>query len=291
MEDLLLQASRIDILHTQSLEKHRESLEELTRQVSPTIKDIRNTQEETNALLDALLQAVPQLSLRSPTPIEEIEDPMGNNRLRGEKTAIQDTSIHLSVPVTAEKRHSHPPVAIPVRSLTGIGSGCASDCACACHRRQNMRTPPILKKLAGSLMLGYNGSLILQQRCTVPTCRKRSDKSPQLSYYFPSWFVQRAVTLSFTSTAFGTPNLNLKVRRVVSETSELFRLSRFGDVGGVQELFSAQEASPDDVNPIGGWTAFHVSMRLFKDHLHRLRYCSRENGADLSPSLLSITAA
>ena len=52
-----------------------------------------------------------------------------------------------------------------------------------------------------------------------------------------------------TSTAFSTPALNLKVRRVVSEMSELFRLSRFGDVQGVQTLFSAQEASPDDVNP------------------------------------------
>ncbi|KAL9606853.1 MAG: hypothetical protein Q9204_009439, partial [Flavoplaca sp. TL-2023a] len=63
-----------------------------------------------------------------------------------------------------------------------------------------------------------------------------------------------------TSTAFGTPALNLKVRRVVSEMSGLFRLSRFGDVQGVQTLFSAQEASPDDVNPIGGWTALHVSL-------------------------------
>ena len=63
-----------------------------------------------------------------------------------------------------------------------------------------------------------------------------------------------------TSTAFGTPALNLKVRRVVSEMSELFRLSRFGDVQGVQTLFSAQEASPDDVNPIGGWTVLHVSL-------------------------------
>ncbi|KAL8879987.1 MAG: hypothetical protein Q9192_008118 [Flavoplaca navasiana] len=63
-----------------------------------------------------------------------------------------------------------------------------------------------------------------------------------------------------TSTAFGTPALNLKVRRAVSEMSELFRLSRFGDVQGVQTLFSAQEASPDDVNLIGGWTALHFAV-------------------------------
>lgn len=63
-----------------------------------------------------------------------------------------------------------------------------------------------------------------------------------------------------TTTAFGTPNLNLKVRRVVSEMSDLFRLSRFGDVEGCQTLFSKQQASPDDVNPIGGWTALHFAV-------------------------------
>lgn len=46
---------------------------------------------------------------------------------------------------------------------------------------------------------------------------------------------------------------------VVSEMSDLFRLSRFGDVKGCQTLFSTQQASPDDVNPIGGWTVPHVS--------------------------------
>lgn len=66
-----------------------------------------------------------------------------------------------------------------------------------------------------------------------------------------------------TTTAFGTPNLNIKVRRVVSEMSDLFRLSRFGDVEGCQTLFSKQQASPDDVNPIGGWTALHVSLGIF----------------------------
>ncbi|KAL8998183.1 MAG: hypothetical protein Q9188_006154 [Gyalolechia gomerana] len=63
-----------------------------------------------------------------------------------------------------------------------------------------------------------------------------------------------------TTTAFGTPNLNLKVRQVVSEMSDLFRLSRVGDVNGCQTLFSTQQASPDDVNPIGGWTVLHFAV-------------------------------
>lgn len=222
------------------------------------MKDIRNTQEETNALLDSLLQVVPQLSLQTPPPRTEANESMDSKRPIGNTNGSKGTRTSPRDGIPLNKA-SGPPIAIPVSPMN-ISRNACSKCACACHRKQNLRTPAILTKVAGNMMLGYNGSIIFQQRCSVTACRKRSDRSPQISYYFPSWFVQRAITLSMTSTAFGTPTLNLKVRRVVSEMSELFRLSRFGDVQGVQTLFSAQEASPDDVNPIGGWTALHVSL-------------------------------
>ena len=261
MQELLLKMSRIDDGHTESLEKHRTSLEELTHQVSPTIKDLRNTQEETNALLNALLQVVPQLSPKDSLlpPISE-KDCTANLRSRNGGDETQRTTIvKRSDPESMERGHDMSPIEVPMSTISAGEKRCWSDCACECHRRQNVKTPTILNSIAGNLLLGYNGSMVFQQRCTVSTCRKRSDKSPQISYYFPKWFVQRAITLSMTTTAFGTPSLNLKVRRVVSEMSELFRLSRFGDVEGLKALFSAQKASPDDVNPIGGWTALHVS--------------------------------
>ena len=179
VQELLLHAIRIDTENAHSLEKHRASLQELTRQVSPTMKDIRNTQEETNALLDALLQVVPQLSLQTPTPRTETHDsmeskrPIGNsNGSKGTRTSSQD-----SIPLN---KASGPPIAIPVSPMD-ISRNACSKCPCACHRKQNLRTPAILTKVAGNLMLGYNGSIIFQQRCTVTACRKRSDKSSQVS--------------------------------------------------------------------------------------------------------------
>lgn len=222
------------------------------------MKDLRDTQEETNALLEALLQVVPRLSLQHPPSDEEVTTTKSSSKGLQAPDYSSRTSL---TPTFSEKMPRQIPVVVPTSTITN-SNACWSDCACSCHRRQNFKTPTILSNIAGNLMLGYNGSMVLKQRCTVASCRKCSDKSPQISYYFPSWFVQRAITLSLTKTAFGTPTLNLKVRRVVSEMSELFRLSRFGDVAGVQALFSAQEASPDDVNPIGGWTALHVSKLL-----------------------------
>lgn len=259
VQELLLQTAQIHSSHTGFLEKHRECLEDLTRRVSPTMEDLRNTQEETKALLEALLQAVPRMSLQDPlyAAAESSNPPQARSSEKGRT----DLQYHHPPPAYSMGNSQRMvPVAIPISTDIADQTSCWSDCACLCHRRSSFKSPAVLKKISGQLFLGYNGSLVFQQRCTVPTCRTKSAKSPQISYYFPKWFVQRAITISMTTTAFGTPNLNLKVRRVVSEMSDLFRLSRFGDVEGCQTLFSKQQASPDDVNPIGGWTALHFAV-------------------------------
>ena len=225
------------------------------------MQDLRNTQEETNALLDALLQSIPKLSLENPSSLNKDEGMVSPSQEGHVKELIQD--YHCPSPIhTSDKPQDLAPVAIPIKTIPSQDPACYPTCACQCHRRRGVKSPAMLSKISGQLLLGYNGSLVFQQRCNIPTCRQQSAKSPQACYYFPQWFVQRAVTVSMTTTVFGTPNLNIKVRRVVSEMSDLFRLSRFGDVQGCQELFSKQQASPDDVNPIGGWTALHVSTPI-----------------------------
>ncbi|KAL8723155.1 MAG: hypothetical protein Q9225_000496 [Loekoesia sp. 1 TL-2023] len=259
LQELLLQTSQIHSSHTGSLEKHRECLEDLTRRVSPTMEELRSTQEETKALLEALLQAVPKISLQdSLSPAENARSTASAQPRPVEKMNAQ--SFYPAPAQAIEKSQELAPVAIPVHNTLADDPTCWSGCACQCHRRNSLKSPEVLRKISGQLFLGYNGSLVFQQRCNVPNCRTRSATSPQVSYYFPKWFVQKAITISMTKTAFGTPNLNLKVRRVVSEMSDLFRLSRFGDVEGCQTLFSKQQASPDDVNPIGGWTALHFAV-------------------------------
>ncbi|KAL9043864.1 MAG: hypothetical protein Q9214_002961, partial [Letrouitia sp. 1 TL-2023] len=263
VQELLLQTAQIHSSHIGSLEKHRECLEDLTRRVSPSMQDISNTQKETNALLDALLQAVPKLSLRDPTTNQTFPQ--------------KETHREINRTQDPKKVQTANVVAIPLSTTLGQEPTCSSNCACQCHRRHGLKTPAVLSSISGQLLLGYSGSLVLQQRCNVPTCRFQNAKSPSLSYYFPHWFVQRAITISMTTTAFGTPNLNIKVRRVVSEMSDLFRLSRFGDVEGCQTLFSKQQASPDDVNPIGGWTALHFAVDHGSVELSRLLI---QEGAD-----------
>lgn len=158
VQELLLQTAQIHSSHTGSLEKHRECLEDLTRRVPPSMQDISNTQKETNALLDALLQAVPKLSLRDPSTDQKLPQ----KEIHQEINRIPD-------PKKAQKANV---VAIPISTTLGQEPTCWSNCACQCHRRHGLKTPAVLSSISGQLLLGYSGSLMLQQRCNVPTCRR-----------------------------------------------------------------------------------------------------------------------
>lgn len=135
---------------------------------------------------------------------------------------------------------------------------CPPDCPCRCHAGTVYNTPQLLQNAIGRLFLGYTGTPAARQNC-LPSCRQRDNEGFQMTYFFPKWFLQRAVSLSMMSGLLGSPSLNLKIRRLVPEMSHLFALSRYGDVEGLRSLFMKRLASPDDVHIRGGWTALHVS--------------------------------
>lgn len=139
---------------------------------------------------------------------------------------------------------------------------CDTDCPCACHKRLFLRSPKLLEQLVGRLFLGYTCLPFLKQPCTSVTCHQRSVASASMTYFLPRWFSEKAVSATFMSTPLGNPSLNLKIRRVVPEMSQLFRLSRYGDAQGLRDLFVSGMASPDDVHIRGGWSALHVNTRL-----------------------------
>ena len=84
-----------------------------------------------------------------------------------------------------------------------------------------------------------------------------------MTYFFPKWFFEKAISLSITEGLLGTPHLQVKIRRLVPEMSQVFAMSRYGDVDGLKALFMRREPSPDDVHIRGGWTALHVSRSNF----------------------------
>lgn len=216
--------------------------------------------------------------MRSGGPCEDAQSP--KTKLRSnEQTSQQSDHLTATLPASAPSdsllestpgpeigvNYSSPSsmsrdslLVLPVSYVPNKHRMCGSDCRCLCHKQQNIKTPQLLNHLVGNLFLGYAGAPAMQQQCSISTCLQREALSFQLTYYFPSWFTRQAISISMTRTSLGTPSMNLKVRRSVTETSNLFTLSRRGNVEGIRALFDQRLASPDDVIPWGGWSPLHV---------------------------------
>ena len=152
------------------------------------------------------------------------------------------------------------------RAKLRSGRSCPRSCPCGCHSRTNFQTPQLLQRITGRLFLGYTGTPYFRAKC-LPECSQKDSTAFRMTYFFPKWFFEKAISLSITEGYLSTPNLNIKVRRVVPEVSQIFAMSRYGDVEGLKTLFMENKASPDDVHVRGGWTALHVcrKARLFSD--------------------------
>ena len=132
---------------------------------------------------------------------------------------------------------------------------------CSWHTQSNVQAYSSLGTILGRLFLAYSGSSILQRPCNLSECSQQNAKSIRLTYFFPQWFLYHVVSTTFSISRLGTPNLTLKVRKIVPATSRLFALCMAEGVDGNQQLFVNRKASPDDVHHRGGWTPLHVRHR------------------------------
>ena len=156
------------------------------------------------------------------------------------------------------------------------GDNCHGQCYCSCHIRKRARTPASLGNFMGNLFVGYTGMPLSQRICNLRRCQHRQRGfSAQFTYYFPWWFVARAVVATIRiGTAMG-PEFTLRLPHVVPESSPIFQLARAGNVQGLAYLFNNGLASPYDIAGESGATVLHVSIQdgaIFADltPLHRL---------------------
>ncbi|OSS44078.1 hypothetical protein B5807_11233 [Epicoccum nigrum] len=155
---------------------------------------------------------------------------------------------------------------------------CKPWCSCACHKKTTFRYPKLLRNVIGNLFVGYTGMPGLTPSCNEKTCQQRSASSLEVTYYFPSWLLSRMLSMTLTLTAFGGPELNLRMPRMVNWTTPLWRLSTVGEFGQIGKLFSAAKASPYDVNAYGQ-SALHYAVGY--RHITLCRFLIGE-GADIN---------
>ena len=146
---------------------------------------------------------------------------------------------------------------------------CDSACPCLCHESTHGRSPQLLDKLLGILFWGYCGLPVIRKRCDIASCRRRRGLRFGMSYYFPAWFVEKKLELTFRSMPLGTPQISIKMASIVSNGALLFKYTHNKDLAGIQSLFSQGLAAPSDAGHLDGCTALHVGIS-FSDNVQSL---------------------
>ncbi len=159
----------------------------------------------------------------------------------------------LSMPVSSDGHSS-----IRVTAVHYQDARCRLGCSCRCHRRRVLVASAILNNLVGTMFAGYTGQPFHRQSCDEPACRQRSIPAVTVVYYFPHWFIKRALTFTFFNGA--TLSISLSFPKIVERGSEIFDCIRFGRINRIKELFNDGLASPADIRDEMGFTTLSYAI-------------------------------
>ena len=136
---------------------------------------------------------------------------------------------------------------------------CTKSCACLCHCRKTYRSPPVLDRFFGALSIGCTGIPKVTPPCDSTECAQRSSPTVLISFFFPSWFLARALIILGRSTPTNGPEMIIRLPRVVGDNALIFDRCAQNDIRAVRELLQQGLASTSDVRCTTGETLLHVS--------------------------------
>ena len=186
-----------------------QQLESLSNEVGG-IQTLSESHVQTQGMISRLHQAV----LASTDSVGDISTDETITR-----TTVVRQSSSTVAPDTGQ-RHQSSGVeltnSIRIRTSHYWGTPCRAGCFCICHKRQQYKTPRLFDQLIGSLFVGYSGLPLTTAACNESLCQSRAVPSAQITYYFPQWFLQRALSLMLMMTPLDGPVATLRVQRAVS---------------------------------------------------------------------------
>lgn len=140
---------------------------------------------------------------------------------------------------------------------------CPPRCACQCHLATCTGTPKWYQAAIGILFLKFNGMpLLSSQKCDRLDCSGRRS-SLRLAYYFPIWFISRAIyaAVSWHGPLGLSASILLRFPRVVSQ-SDPWEAVETGDIAWLQNAISTKEILPHDIDTLG------TSLVLVRNQRH-----------------------
>lgn len=134
---------------------------------------------------------------------------------------------------------------------TSVHSRCRPLCACICHRESIQKSPKWMQNIIGTLFLGYCGIPTIggyfSQKCTETICRRNESAIVDIQYYFPFWFLQRAIIFRSRNSPLYGNQISVKTPRVVGTWTNIFIATQSANLEMVRSLLSQRIASPFDV--------------------------------------------
>jgi len=131
-------------------------------------------------------------------------------------------------------------------------------CSCVCHRRYTWNTPQCLINFLGAVLIAHSGFSILPEVCDDPYCQRPAQPFGTLSLHFPSWLLNRVAMCVLTFSP--SPELILRLPRVIRAGSAVFNYAEAGDVAELQKLFYSGKASVWDVTSTRRENALNVDL-------------------------------
>ena len=181
-------------------------------------------------------------SVRPSRPVDTVLDDSGltlasTRGLSRQSTLVESNDTGMSRPLNK------------VRSMpkSFSQSTCSLECNCACHRRNRLKSPDILRPVLGSLFVGYKASPGSSQKCDKGCCRSQATN---ITYAFPQWLVRRAISVSMAYSYPQGPDLCLRMMRVRPGDANIFTAVYRGTCYHIQRLLHDNEASVLDVDPM-----------------------------------------
>lgn len=122
---------------------------------------------------------------------------------------------------------------------------CGFSCGCVCHRQLCSYYDA---GLLGSLFLAPELPFFASSSCTERKCRGKATSNVRFTYYFPSWYLRKAITILYNGNG---PQFSVRFANIIPENHDLFGCAKTGDVKKLKLLLTSGQSSPTDIDHDG----------------------------------------
>lgn len=136
---------------------------------------------------------------------------------------------------------------------------CGRRCACHCHHRYSIISPLEIRHHAGKFDIQWQNVSWWRPSCNIRGCQRNARSSVVFQYTLPTKFFTTMISAWY----LGAPMLSSTafVDFVPIFPSECFSLVQQGVLDGLNDLYSGNAASINQVCPFDGYNALMVSQK------------------------------